>query len=99
MGDGSRPFVELVAVAPGIPFGLTFLGRKLSEETLIRLAYAFEQATHHRDAVVPGEMGVLPRTEIVDVLENSTSHAPTATSSTSPPIATGAAAKRGFLLD
>ena len=28
--------------------GLTFLGRAWSEATLIRLAYAYEQATHHR---------------------------------------------------
>jgi amidase len=28
--------------------GLSFFGRAWSEPTLIRLAYAFEQATHHR---------------------------------------------------
>jgi amidase len=32
----------------GTPVGLTFLGRAWSEPTLIRLAYAFEQATRHR---------------------------------------------------
>jgi amidase len=32
----------------GAPVGLTFLGRAWSEPTLLRLAYAFEQATHHR---------------------------------------------------
>jgi amidase len=30
------------------PFGVTFTGRAFSEPTLIALAYAFEQATHHR---------------------------------------------------
>jgi amidase len=28
--------------------GISFFGRAWSEATLIRLAYAFEQATHHR---------------------------------------------------
>ncbi len=59
---------ELIAVAPGIPFGLTFLGKRWSEETLISLGYAFEQATHHRDRIVPGPNAVIPRTEIEDVL-------------------------------
>jgi amidase len=34
--------------ADGMPIGLSFLGRAFSEATLIRLAYAFEQATHAR---------------------------------------------------
>jgi len=32
----------------GLPVGLSFIGRAWSEATLIRLAFAFEQATHHR---------------------------------------------------
>jgi amidase len=32
----------------GLPVGLTFFGRAWSEPTLIRLAFAFEQATSHR---------------------------------------------------
>lgn len=32
----------------GLPVGVTFMGRAYSEPTLIRLAYAFEQATKHR---------------------------------------------------
>jgi amidase len=32
----------------GLPVGLTFFGRAWSEGTLIRLAFAFEEATHHR---------------------------------------------------
>jgi amidase len=32
----------------GLPVGLSFIGRAWSEPTLIRLAYAYEQATHHR---------------------------------------------------
>jgi amidase len=32
----------------GLPLGLSFFGRAWSEPTLLRLAFAFEQATHHR---------------------------------------------------
>jgi amidase len=32
----------------GLPVGISFFGRAWSEATLIRFAYAFEQATHHR---------------------------------------------------
>jgi amidase len=32
----------------GLPGGITFMGRAYREPTLIRLAYAFEQATRHR---------------------------------------------------
>ena len=32
----------------GLPVGLSFIGRAWSEQTLIALAYAFEQATKHR---------------------------------------------------
>ena len=35
----------MVNVAPNIPFGIAFIGRQWSEETLISLAYAFEQRT------------------------------------------------------
>ena len=35
----------LVDVAPNVPFGIAFVGRQWSEETLISLAYAFEQRT------------------------------------------------------
>jgi amidase len=34
--------------AGGLPVGISFMGRAWSEPTLIRLAYAFEQATHAR---------------------------------------------------
>ncbi|MGE3275847.1 MAG: amidase family protein [Vicinamibacterales bacterium] len=33
-----------------LPAGITFYGRAWSEPTLIKLAYAYEQATHHRRA-------------------------------------------------
>lgn len=31
-----------------LPVGITFLGRPYSEPTVLKLAYAYEQATHHR---------------------------------------------------
>jgi amidase len=31
-----------------LPVGITFLGRPYAEPTLLKLAYAYEQATHHR---------------------------------------------------
>ena len=33
-----------------LPAGLTFFGRAWAEATLIKLAYSYEQATHHRHA-------------------------------------------------
>ena len=38
----------MISIAPGIPFGISFVGRKWSEEKLIALAYAFEQRTQVR---------------------------------------------------
>jgi amidase len=34
----------------GLPVGLSFFGRAWSEPVLLRLAYAYEQATRHRRA-------------------------------------------------
>jgi amidase len=34
----------------GLPVGISFFGRAWSEPKLIRLAYAYEQATRHRRA-------------------------------------------------
>ncbi len=42
-----------------LPAGLSFLGRAWSEEKLIGLAYAYEQATQHRKP--PAQFGPLPR--------------------------------------
>jgi amidase len=44
--------------ADNLPTGITFFGRPYSEPTLIRLAYAYEQATHHRRP--PGTTPPLP---------------------------------------
>ena len=32
----------------GLPVGITFFGRAYSEAAMIKLAYAYEQSTHHR---------------------------------------------------
>lgn len=46
---------------PNSPFGIAFMGRAYSEETLIGLAYAFEQRTLVRRRVVPW---LAPETEL-----------------------------------
>jgi Asp-tRNA(Asn)/Glu-tRNA(Gln) amidotransferase A subunit family amidase len=58
-------FVPVIAVPAGftsdnLPSGITFMGRPYDEGTLIKLAYAYEQATHHRrppstTPALPGE--------------------------------------------
>lgn len=52
-------------VAPGVPFGLAFMGGRFSEERLVGLAYAYEQRTKNREKVRPY---LVPRTEVGDVV-------------------------------
>lgn len=52
----------LVDVAPGIPFGVAFAGKKWSEEKLVGFAYAYEQRTHWRYRLKPI---VRPTTELL----------------------------------
>lgn len=78
---------NLVATAPGVPIGITFLGRRFSEETMIALAYSYEQASarhnlcetdpvaHARAALTHAGGVVLPRTQLLDVIRQA-SHAP-----------------------
>ena len=54
-----------VYVAPNIPFGLAFWGGRFSEETLIGMAYAFEQRTMVRLSVKPA---VKPRSGLADIV-------------------------------
>lgn len=56
---------NLIQSAPGAPFGISFLGAKWSEETLIGIAYAFEQRTLHRQKL---QHFIKPQAELVDVL-------------------------------
>lgn len=44
----------------GLPVGINFMGGAYSEETLIRLAYSFEQTTQARHAPTYAAPGVLP---------------------------------------
>lgn len=44
----------------GLPFGVSFVGRAFSEATLIRLAYAFEQATNVRKPPTFSQSAELP---------------------------------------
>ncbi|EHK19524.1 uncharacterized protein TRIVIDRAFT_213601 [Trichoderma virens Gv29-8] len=53
---------ELVETGPGVPFGLSFLGAKWSEETLIGLAFGFEERTKVRGR--PVKRVVVPTAEI-----------------------------------
>jgi Asp-tRNA(Asn)/Glu-tRNA(Gln) amidotransferase A subunit family amidase len=47
--DGSKRPGELIGPkAVALPVSIDFLGRKFSEPVLIRIAAAYEQATHHR---------------------------------------------------
>lgn len=57
---------NLNATAPNIPFGLAFAGRHWSEETLIGLAYAFEQRTMVRKKVKPY---LAPSVELKDAIK------------------------------
>jgi amidase len=52
---------HLVQIGPNIPFGISFMGRAWSEETLVGLAYAFEQRTMVRRQIVPY---IVPKTEL-----------------------------------
>lgn len=45
----------------GLPVGLSFIGTAYSEQTLIRLAFAFEQATLARRSPAYAAPGVMPR--------------------------------------
>lgn len=58
-------FWDVVESAPGIPFGISFLGSKWSEEKLIEIAYAFEQRTLVRDTL---KRQILPRIELADII-------------------------------
>ncbi|KAK6580224.1 hypothetical protein PZA11_007246 [Diplocarpon coronariae] len=55
----------LVQVGPNIPFGISFIGAKWSEESLIGYAYAFEQRTNFRSRTRPY---LTPSTQLADVV-------------------------------
>ncbi|KZP00703.1 amidase signature enzyme [Calocera viscosa TUFC12733] len=51
--------------APGVPFGLAFLGTQFSEYKLVGYAYAYEQQTMTR---LQGKPYVVPQTQLADVI-------------------------------
>ncbi|KAH7910400.1 amidase signature domain-containing protein [Hygrophoropsis aurantiaca] len=61
------PLTNLVEVAPGVPFGISFLGTAYSEFQLIGYAYAFEQATKTR-LVRKAYPEAIPKTQLKDVV-------------------------------
>lgn len=58
-------FGNLVAQAPNVPFGLSFMGKKWSEYELISYAYAYEQRSKVRNRVQPY---LVPNVELADVV-------------------------------
>ncbi|KAJ6451622.1 amidase signature enzyme [Mycena sanguinolenta] len=62
-----------IQIAPGLPFGLTFVGTAFSESKLLAFAYAYEQATLTRLNRTAYDAAT-PKTQLVDVVgKNSTS--------------------------
>ncbi|KZT58850.1 amidase signature enzyme [Calocera cornea HHB12733] len=53
--------------APGIPFGLSFIGRQWDDANLLGLAYAYEQGTKHRLENHAYEKAT-PKTQLADVM-------------------------------
>ncbi|KAF7800231.1 hypothetical protein EIP86_011478 [Pleurotus ostreatoroseus] len=58
---------ETVYPAPGVPFGLSFLGTAFSEFTLVGLAFAYEQKTQTRLAR-KAFAEAIPTTQLADIL-------------------------------
>ena len=52
---------------PNQPFGLSFLGTAFSEFGLVRLAFAYEQATHTR-LLVKAFPAAVPKTQLADIV-------------------------------
>jgi amidase len=57
---------NLTSVAPGVPMGLGFMGLKWSEQTLIEMAYAYEQKSLVRNSLTHY---IEPRTQLLDVVD------------------------------
>lgn len=58
-----------IGTAPGFPLGSSFIGDKWSDETLIGIAYAYEQATQRRKALSPA---IMPVAKLNTILEQRT---------------------------
>ncbi|KAL2840793.1 amidase signature domain-containing protein [Aspergillus pseudoustus] len=67
---------DLVNVAPGIPLGISFMGPKWSEESLIGMAYAFEQETLSRGNLRRAVESRMELKDVQDILRKRTSCLP-----------------------
>ncbi|KAH8111583.1 amidase signature enzyme [Phellopilus nigrolimitatus] len=61
------PANPIIENAPGIPFGIAFMGTALSEFKLVGLAFAYEQATHNRLKRLAFPEAI-PKTQLKDVV-------------------------------
>lgn len=67
-GHSARPFsFGTVYPAPGVPFGLTFIGSAFSESELIGFGYAYEQQTQTRLSR-KAFTAAIPTTQLKDVI-------------------------------
>ncbi len=64
----ATPAQPTVDMAPGLPFGLSFLGTAFSEFKLVGYAFAYEQATHTRLKRLAFPEAI-PKTQLADVIE------------------------------
>ena len=69
-------FVPAIAVPAGftsdnLPAGITFLGRPYDEGQMLKLAYGYEQATHHRRAPKTAPPLLLPSPNAWDEAEHA----------------------------
>lgn len=62
-----HPGTSLVYPAPGVPFGISFLGTAFSEFDLIGFGYAYEQATQTR-LERKAYAAAIPKTQLKDVV-------------------------------
>jgi len=64
---------DTVYPAPGIPFGLSFLGTAFSDFDLIGFGYAYEQATKTRLAR-KAYPAAIPKTQLKDIVSKRSSN-------------------------
>ena len=56
-----------ISMAPGMPFGISFIGTAFGEFKLISYAFAYEQATHNRLKRLAYKEAI-PKTQLKDVI-------------------------------
>ena len=64
----ATPAQPTIDMAPGLPFGLSFLGTAFSEFKLVGYAFAYEQATHTRLKKLAFPEAI-PKTQLADVIK------------------------------